>query len=116
MAGTSPAMTTGIAASLALRRPHQPDDQPDRDDDDRAEQEVAPDPPDRVETHVPDADYEPLDARNDVPRVESEHGQDDADQDRQQDQPHQHHERRAAEKAGHDIVGHRFPRFAYESG
>ena len=77
---------TTSARSAPARRVHQPHDQPDRDHDHRAEQEIAPQPAHRVEAHVPDRADQALDARDDVERVEAERRQHDADQDRQQDQ------------------------------
>ena len=47
---------------------------------------------------------QPLDALDDVPRVEAEHRQHDADQDRQQHQPAEHRQRRAAKKAVETVV------------
>ena len=88
----------GELAELApARRIDQPHDDPDRDDDHRAEQEIAPELAHRVPAHVPDVADQPLDAVDDVERVESERRQDDADQDRHQHQTSQHRQRRAAE-------------------
>src|SRR5262249_61568605 len=78
----------------------------DRDYHDGAKQEVAPHPAYGVEAHVPDVEHEALDAWDDVPRVQPERREHDADQDRHQDEAHQHREGRAAEEAGDCVVGH----------
>src|SRR5262249_33107280 len=85
-----------------------PHDQPDRDHDHSAEQEVLPHPAYRIEAHVPDHANEPLEAEQDVPWIEAERSQDHADHDRQEDQPHRHRNRRTAEKTTHEIH-HRLP-------
>src|SRR5690606_22670979 len=93
-------------ALLPARRVDEAHDQPDRNDDDRAEQEIAPQPAHSIEAHVPDIADQPPQAMNDVERVEAERRQDDADQDRYQDQAHQDAERRAAENTGSGVVAH----------
>src|SRR5439155_13812028 len=99
----------------AARGAEQPRQQPDRDHDHGAEQEVAPQPVDGVEAEIPQPLEQHPDAVQDIPGIESDCGEHHADQDRQQDQPERHRQRRAAEKtvqaviAGQipDVVGHR---------
>src|SRR6185436_3823654 len=102
----------------AARRAEQARQQPDRDHDHGAEQEVAPQPVDRVEAEVPQPLEQQTDAGEDIPGVEADRGEYDADQDRQQDQPERDRKRRATEKAVQavmmagwqvsDVVLHRF--------
>ncbi len=99
----------GELAGLApARRVDQAHDDPDRDHDHRAEQEIAPEIAHGVQAHVPDVADQPLDALDDVPRVESERRQDNADQDRYQHQTEQHPQRRAAENLSYRAVAHWF--------
>jgi YHYH protein len=84
----------------------EPRDDPDRDYDYGAEQEVTPQPLHGVPAHVPDGANQPFNAVHDVEWVESERGQHDADQDRHQNQTAEHGERRAAENPRHSIVAH----------
>ena len=100
----------GVRSDSVLAGPgraHQPHDQPDRHDHGGAEQQIAPQPAHRVEAHVPDAPHQRAQALDDIPRVEAEDLQDHADQDRQQDEPKDHRERRPAEEAGDVAVGPR---------
>src|SRR5437868_10831026 len=53
-------------SALSSRRLEHPQQQPDGDHDDRAEEEVAPRPGDGVPAHVPDAAHQALDAAQDV--------------------------------------------------
>src|SRR5882724_7682087 len=94
---------SGSCAPPALGEPHH---QPDRDHDDGTEQEIAPQPDEGVEAHVPDRADQPFDAAPDIARVEPDRRQDHADQDRQQDDPYRDRERRSAEEAVYDIIGH----------
>src|SRR4029079_16194557 len=84
------------AAFSSARRVDHPHDEPDRDDDHRTQQEVAPQLADRVEAHVPDRSDQPLDAVYDVERIEAERRKDHAHQNRYQNQAYQHSQRRAA--------------------
>src|SRR5690349_20204857 len=84
---------------LGSRRARDAQDQPDRNHDDRAEQEIAPHPANRVEAHVPDGPHHAADAFDNVAGVEAERMQNYADQDAEQDQPEGHRQRRSAEKA-----------------
>src|ERR1700760_80277 len=96
----------GNAVKLAsARRAEQPRQQPDRDHDHGAEQEIAPHPVDRVEAEIPQPVEEALDAQDDVVGIEADRGEHDADQDRQQDQPQRHGGGRAAEKATEAVMG-----------
>src|ERR1043166_649468 len=92
------------------RRAREPDDQPDRDHHDGAEQEVAPQPAHRVEAHVPYRFDHPADALDDVAGIEAEGVQDDADQDAEQHQPHQDGERRSTEETADVGIRHEVPR------
>ena len=79
---------------MLSRRAHEAHDQPDRNDHDGAEQEIAPYPAHRIEAHVPDRlDHAP-EAVDDVARVEAERVQDHADQHAQEDEPERDCERR----------------------
>src|SRR5262249_33301881 len=94
----------GSPPARSVDHPH---DDPDRDDDYRAEQEIAPDPADGVEAHVPDAADEPLQAVEDVERVETQRRQHHADQDRDQDQLDDDRKRGSAEgPARTTTIGH----------
>src|SRR3954463_16460277 len=77
---------------------HEPYDQPDRDHDDGAEQEIAPCPAYRVKAHVPDRLDHPADAFDDITGIEAERRENDADKNTQQHQAEEHGKRRAAEK------------------
>src|SRR5262249_2730556 len=102
MPDTRPGMTLkerALRRSPTARRAHQPNDQPDRDHQDGAQQEVAPERDDRVEAHVPDVFDQLSNAADDVERIEPEHLEDEADQDREQHELEQHGQRFAAEKA-----------------
>ena len=90
-----------LAGLASARRVDQPHDQPDRDHDHGAEQEIAPQPAHGVEAHVPEPADQPLGCCDDVEGIEPERGEDDADQDRDQDQPPEHRQRRAAEPPRH---------------
>src|SRR5262249_59454354 len=63
-----------VAAALArcLGEPH---DEPDRDHQHGAEQEIAPQPAYRLPSHVPDGVDEPADAVDDGPPVEADRRQ-----------------------------------------
>src|SRR5437588_2413034 len=101
----------------SARGAEQPRQEPDRQHDHGAEQEVAPQPVDGVEAQIPDSLEQEANAVDNIPRVESDRGKHDTDQDREQDQPERHRKRRAAEKAVQavmvggrqvsDVVGHR---------
>src|SRR3954451_7449451 len=105
----------GLAPARRAKNTHQ---EPDRDHDHRAEQEIAPQPVDGIEAEVPQPLKQHADAMQDVPGIEADRGEHHADQDRQQDQPERHRQRRAAEKAVQafiiagrqipDVVGHRY--------
>src|SRR5262249_12764827 len=94
-----------VAAALArcLGEPH---DEPDRDHQHGAEQEITPQPAYRLPSHVPDGVQEPADAVDDVPRVEADRRQHHAHEDREQDQPDDDRERRPAEKTLDEVVAH----------
>ena len=92
-------------SATAARRAEQPRQQPDRDHDHGAEQEVAPQPVDGVEAEIPQPLEQHADAVQDIPGIETDRGEHDADQDRQQDQPERHRQRRAAEKAVQAVIG-----------
>src|SRR5262249_53481016 len=83
-------------------------DQPDRHDHDGAEQEVAPDPAQDIEAHLPDTLDEAAKAGQDVPRIEAQRREHDADQDRQENEAEQSRHRRAAEEARR-VVDHPVP-------
>src|SRR5262245_54361627 len=85
----------------------QPRQQPDRDHDHGAEQEVAPQPVDGIEAEIPQPPEQGLDAVQDIPGIEADGGKHHADQDRQQDQPERHRQRRAAEKAVQAVIAGR---------
>src|SRR5882724_13295594 len=55
----------------AARRAEQPRQQPDRDHDHRAEQEVAPQPVDGVEAEIPQPLEQHADAVQDIPGIKS---------------------------------------------
>src|SRR4051794_1078407 len=59
----------GLAAA---RRAEQPRQQPDRDPDDRAKQEIPPQPVDGVEAEIPQPLEQQADAVDDVPGIESD--------------------------------------------
>src|SRR4030081_1443989 len=107
----------GDTAPASLVRPlspargaEHPRQQPDRNHDHGAEQEVAPQPVDGVEAEIPDPLKQKPDAVDDIPGVEANSGKHHPDQDRQQDQPKCPRQRRASEKAVQAIVGRRqFP-------
>src|ERR1041385_4389718 len=82
---------------LPARRVDQPHDDPDRDHDHCAEQEISPDPAHGVEAHIPDCAEKASDAVDDIPGIEPEHRQDDTHQHRHQDQPAEHGKWRATE-------------------
>src|SRR5258708_31120226 len=84
----------------------QPDQQPDRHHQGGAEQEVAPQPADGVESHITDFADQLFDAVKKVPRIEPDRGENNPAHDRQQHQPPQHRERRTAEEAADHIVCH----------
>src|SRR5262245_18235111 len=85
--------------SLPARRSHESDDQPDRDHQHGAEQEVAPESDDDVKAHVPDVLEQLADAAEDVERIEPEDPQDKSDEDREQDQLDNHRRPPSAEEA-----------------
>src|SRR5262249_44244035 len=94
-------------SSAALHQPgcaQQPRDQPDRDDDGGAQQEVAPQPAYRIEAHLPYPLEQRAQALDDVPGVEPQYLQDHADQDRQQHEAENHRQRRAAEETADRVV------------
>src|ERR1700733_10760929 len=93
-----------LSPARGAEQPHQ---QPQRNDDHGAEQEVAPQPVDRVEAEIPDTLKQQFDAAQDIPGIETDRGQHDPDQDREQDQPERHGQRRAAQKAMQRIVRRR---------
>src|ERR1700737_291492 len=99
------------AKSLSpARRAEHPRQQPDRDHDHGAEQEVAPQPVDGVKAEIPDSLKQQPDAVDDIPGIEADGGEHHADQNRQQDQPKRHRQRRTAEKAVQAVIGCRqFP-------
>ena len=90
--------------SAAARRLGQPDQEPDRHDDDGAEQEIPPQPAHDIEAHSPDMTISSRDQLDDIPRIEPNRGEDHADQDRQQDQAPNDRQRRAAEEAVNDLM------------
>src|ERR1700694_1524367 len=92
------------------RRAEHPRQQPDRYHDHGAEQEVAPQPVDGVKAEIPEPLKQQPDAVEDIPGIEADRGEHHAHQNRQQDQPKRHRERRAAEKAVQAVIGCRqFP-------
>src|SRR5712664_899629 len=91
----------------AARRAEQPRQQPDRDHDHCAEQEVAPQPVHGVEAEIPEPLKQQLDAADDVVGIEADRSEHHADQDRQQDQAKRDRQRRAAEKAADAVRGRR---------
>src|SRR5215510_948847 len=86
--------------SASTRRPHQAHDQPDRHHQHGAQKEVAPQPLEGLEAHVPDGLKELPDAADDVERIKLEHVENDTDQDRQERQLEYDGERPPAEEAG----------------
>src|SRR6266852_2566529 len=101
-------MTHARPASAPSGRPaRQPDQQPDRHHQGGAKQEVAPQPADGVESHIPDFADQLFDAAENVPRIEPDRRENNPNHDRQQHEPHQHRERRAAEEAADQIICHR---------
>src|SRR6266704_2274490 len=91
-------------------RAEHPRQEPDRNDDHRAEQEIAPQPVDGVKAEIPEPPKQQLDAIEDIPGIETDGGEHHADEYRQQDQPKRHRKRRAAEKAIEALMGCRqFP-------
>ena len=91
--------------SAAVLRFSEPDQKPDRHDDDGAEQEIAPQPAQDIEAHGPDLDDEGADLFDDIPGIEADGCQDHAHQDRQQDKASDHGQRWAAQKAVNELVG-----------
>src|SRR5882757_2766950 len=89
----------------SARRAEHPRQQPDREHDHGAEQEVAPQPVDGVEAEFPDPLEQQPDAVDDIPGIEADGGEHHADQDRQQDQPDRFRQPRASEKAGEAVIG-----------
>src|SRR3954453_23682530 len=83
----------------SARRAHEAQDQPDWDNDDRAEEEIAPYPAHRIEAHVPDRLHHAADAVDDIAGIESQRMQDDADQYAQEYKAEEHRERRPSEEA-----------------
>src|SRR5882672_11026300 len=111
-----PVTTFPNHALSPARRTEHPRQQPDRNDDRGAEQEVAPQPVDGVKAEIPDPLKQKPDAVDDIPGVEANSGKHHPDQDRQQDQPKCHRQRRASEKAVQAIVGRRqFPCIVWHS-
>src|ERR1700722_9057823 len=90
-----------LSPARAAEYPHQ---EPEWDHDHGAKQEVTPQPVDRIEAEVPDSPKQQLDAAQDIPGVETDRGQHDPDQNREQDQPERHGQWRAAQKAIQGIV------------
>src|SRR5262245_38893055 len=86
--------------SASTRRPHQAHDQPDRHDQHGAQEEVAPQPLEGLEAHVPDGLEQLPDAADDVERIEVKHSENESDQNRQERQPEYDGERPPAEEAG----------------
>src|SRR5262249_32699896 len=86
--------------SASTRRPHQAHDQPDRHDQHGAQEEVAPQPFEGFEAHVPDRLKKLPDAADDVERVEPEYLENETDQNRQERQPEYDGKRSPAEEAG----------------
>src|SRR5436309_4070710 len=86
--------------SASTRRPHQAHDQPDRHHQHGAEEEVAPQPLEGFEAHVPDGLKQLPDAADDVERIEPKHLENETDQDRQERQPEYDGQRPPAEEAG----------------
>src|SRR6476659_5172107 len=87
-----------------------PRHQPDRDHDHSAEQEVAPQPVDGVKPEVPEPPKQQLDAGEDIPGIETDGGEDHADEDRQQDQPNFYNDTPTTEKTSEAVMGCRqFP-------
>src|SRR4051794_10162720 len=102
--------TKGAKRLPAARRAEDPRQHENRDHDDGAEQEVAPQPVDGIEAEIPQPLYQQPDAVDDIPGIEADRGEHHADQDRQQDQPERHRQRGAAEKARQAVIGRRqFP-------
>src|SRR5205085_8009818 len=101
---------------LPARRAENAHQQPDRDHDDSAEQEVAPQPVHGIEAEIPQPLEQETNAVDDIPGIEADRRQHDADEDREQDQAKRDRQRRAAEKAVQavatagrqisDVVGH----------
>src|ERR1700730_2777091 len=87
------------------RRAEHARQQPDRNHDHGAEQEVAPHPVDGIEAEIPEPLKQQPDAREDIPGIEADCGEHHADQNGQQDQPDPPRQRRAAEKAVEAVIG-----------
>src|SRR5258708_13991230 len=106
--GASKTLPAGVLS--CARRTKQPGQQPDRNHDHGTEQEVAPQPVDGVKAEVPQPLEQQLNALDDIPGIEAYGREHHAHQDRQQDQPKRHRQRRAAEKAVKAVIGCRqFP-------
>ena len=72
----------GVDESSPSRDAHESHDEPDRHHQRRTQEEISPEPAHRVEAHVPDAQYQPSEAVDDIPGIEPEYFQNHADQDR----------------------------------
>src|SRR3954453_3888738 len=84
---------------LPARRTENAHQQPDRDHDDGAEQEVAPQPVHGIEAEIPQPLEQETNAGDDIPGIEADRRQHDADEDREEAQEKRDRQRRAAEKA-----------------
>jgi len=74
----------GLRLRIALQEPHH---EPDRHDDDDAEQEVAERPVERVEAEVGDTPHQQLQALDNIEQVDAQGGEHDSHHHRQQDEP-----------------------------
>src|SRR5258707_4100036 len=106
--GASKTPPAGVLS--CARRTKQPGQQPDRNHDHGTEQEVAPQPVDGVKAEIPQPLEQQLNALDDIPGIEAYGREHHAHQDRQQDQPKRHRQRRAAEKPVKAVIACRqFP-------
>src|SRR5436190_20823504 len=103
---TVPAMTIRRGSAVAAADPEEAHQQPDREDDHRAEQEITEDPLDRAEAHGVDAQGKVTEPIDDVIGRHAERIQHDTENDRDHHELHQHSPRRAAEEPGDGRVFH----------
>src|ERR1044072_554376 len=93
----------GDARTLRPRRAHEPQDQPDRDHHDGAEQEIGSYRAYRIPAQVPDRLEHAQKAVGDVAGSEVERAQDDADEQAKQKQPQRYRERRPTKESAHAV-------------
>src|SRR3954470_7406874 len=84
---------------LPARRAENAHQQPDRDHDDSAEQEVAPQPVHGIEAEIPQPLEQETNAVENTPGSKADRRKQAADEDREQHQAKRDRQRRAAEKA-----------------